>query len=193
MQGSRTSPSCSPAIPRAATSYVRELDAHDRLARASRASCGASAIAPTCRPPSSAASVVTVPSTEPEAFGRSAVEAQAMGTPVVVSDLGAVPETVLAPPQVAAARADRLARPAGRRRRARRGDRRRARRSAPARARRWRCGRASMWSAISRSSAWSPTRSTSMPRCSKGSAGPPHVEDNAEGSLSQLCLTLVAS
>ena len=48
------------------------------------------------------ASVVTVPSTEPEAFGRSAVEAQAMGTPVVVSDLGAVPETVLAPPQVPA-------------------------------------------------------------------------------------------
>ncbi len=49
-----------------------------------------------------AASVVTVPSTEPEAFGRSAVEAQAMGTPVVVSDLGAVPETVLAPPAVPA-------------------------------------------------------------------------------------------
>ncbi len=47
------------------------------------------------------ASVVTVPSIEPEAFGRSAVEAQAMGTPVVVSDLGAVPETVLAPPDVA--------------------------------------------------------------------------------------------
>jgi len=47
-----------------------------------------------------AAAVVTVPSTEPEAFGRSAVEAQAMGTPVVVSDLGAVPETVLAPPTV---------------------------------------------------------------------------------------------
>ncbi|PSC04853.1 glycosyl transferase [Alsobacter soli] len=49
-----------------------------------------------------AASVVTVPSTEPEAFGRSAVEAQAMGAPVVVSDLGAVPETVLAPPQAPA-------------------------------------------------------------------------------------------
>lgn len=48
-----------------------------------------------------AASVLAVPSTEPEAFGRSAVEAQALGTPVVVSDLGAVPETVLAPPQVA--------------------------------------------------------------------------------------------
>jgi glycosyltransferase involved in cell wall biosynthesis len=47
-----------------------------------------------------AASVVTVPSTEPEAFGRSAVEAQAMGTPVVVSDLGAVPETVQAPPDI---------------------------------------------------------------------------------------------
>lgn len=44
------------------------------------------------------ADLVTVPSTEPEAFGRSAVEAQAMQTPVVVSDLGAVPETVLAPP-----------------------------------------------------------------------------------------------
>jgi glycosyltransferase involved in cell wall biosynthesis len=43
-----------------------------------------------------------VPSTDPEAFGRVAVEAQAMGTPVVVSDLGAVPETVLAPPQVSA-------------------------------------------------------------------------------------------
>jgi glycosyltransferase involved in cell wall biosynthesis len=49
------------------------------------------------------ASVVAVPSTEPEAFGRSAVEAQAMGTPVIVSDIGAVPETVLAPPQVAPA------------------------------------------------------------------------------------------
>jgi glycosyltransferase involved in cell wall biosynthesis len=49
------------------------------------------------------AAVVVVPSTEPEAFGRVAVEAQAMGTPVVVSDLGAVPETVLAPPQVSPA------------------------------------------------------------------------------------------
>ena len=47
------------------------------------------------------ASVVAVPSTEPEAFGRSAVEAQAMGAMVVVSDLGAVPETVLAPPDCA--------------------------------------------------------------------------------------------
>lgn len=46
-----------------------------------------------------ASAVVTMPSTEPEAFGRVAVEAQAMGAPVVVADLGAVPETVLAPPQ----------------------------------------------------------------------------------------------
>ena len=49
-----------------------------------------------------AASVVVVPSTKPEAFGRSAVEAQAMGTPVVVTDLGAVPETVLSVPRVPA-------------------------------------------------------------------------------------------
>ncbi len=47
-----------------------------------------------------ASALVTVPSTAPEAFGRVAVEAQAMGVPVVVSNLGAVPETVLAPPQV---------------------------------------------------------------------------------------------
>jgi glycosyltransferase involved in cell wall biosynthesis len=51
-----------------------------------------------------AAAVVVVPSLEPEAFGRIAIEAQAVGTPVVVSDLGAVPETVLAPPDVEAAR-----------------------------------------------------------------------------------------
>lgn len=49
-----------------------------------------------------AAAAVAVPSVEPEAFGRSAVEAQALGAPVIVSDLGAVPETVLAPPAVEA-------------------------------------------------------------------------------------------
>lgn len=48
-----------------------------------------------------AASVVCVCSTEPEAFGRIAVEAQAMGAPLIVSDLGAVPETVRTPPDVA--------------------------------------------------------------------------------------------
>jgi glycosyltransferase involved in cell wall biosynthesis len=51
-----------------------------------------------------AASVVAVPSTEPESFGRVAVEAQAMGTPIVVSDLGGLRETSLAPPKVPAAR-----------------------------------------------------------------------------------------
>jgi glycosyltransferase involved in cell wall biosynthesis len=49
-----------------------------------------------------AAAVVAAPSTEPEAFGRSAVEAQAMGAPVIVTDIGAAPETVLAPPQTSA-------------------------------------------------------------------------------------------
>ena len=49
-----------------------------------------------------AASVVVAPSTEPEAFGRIAVEAQAMGAPVIVSDLGAATETILAPPQALA-------------------------------------------------------------------------------------------
>jgi len=46
------------------------------------------------------ASVLIVASIEPEAFGRAAVEAQAAEVPVIVSDLGAVPETVLAPPDV---------------------------------------------------------------------------------------------
>lgn len=50
-----------------------------------------------------AARVAVVASIEPEAFGRAATEAQALGVPVIVSDLGAVPETVLAPPDVAAA------------------------------------------------------------------------------------------
>jgi len=48
------------------------------------------------------ASVLAVPSIAPEAFGRVAVEAQAMGAMVVVSDRGAVPETVLAPPETPA-------------------------------------------------------------------------------------------
>lgn len=50
----------------------------------------------------SLSSLSVVASTEPEAFGRAAVEAQAAGVPVIVSDLGAVPETVLAPPDVPA-------------------------------------------------------------------------------------------
>jgi glycosyltransferase involved in cell wall biosynthesis len=47
-----------------------------------------------------AATAAVVPSTEPEAFGRVAVEAQAMGTPVIVSDLGGLSEVVLSPPEV---------------------------------------------------------------------------------------------
>ncbi|MCB1536882.1 MAG: glycosyltransferase family 4 protein [Rhodoblastus sp.] len=49
------------------------------------------------------AACVVAPSTEPEAFGRIAVEAQAMGSAVVVSDLGASAETVVAPPNAAPA------------------------------------------------------------------------------------------
>jgi glycosyltransferase involved in cell wall biosynthesis len=60
-----------------------------------------------------ASSVVVVPSTEPEAFGRVAVEAQAMGAPVVVSELGAVVETVMAPPRVPAAERTGWSVPAG--------------------------------------------------------------------------------
>ena len=60
-----------------------------------------------------AAAVAVVASTEPEAFGRVAVEAQAVGAPVIVSDLGAVPETVLAPPDVAPAEATGWRVPAG--------------------------------------------------------------------------------
>jgi glycosyltransferase involved in cell wall biosynthesis len=60
-----------------------------------------------------AASVVVVPSTEPEAFGRVAVEAQAMGTPVIVSDIGGLSETCLVPPHVPAARRTGWQVPAG--------------------------------------------------------------------------------
>lgn len=41
-----------------------------------------------------AADLVVTPSTDPEAFGRSAVEAQAMGRPVIASDAGGFRETV---------------------------------------------------------------------------------------------------
>ena len=47
-----------------------------------------------------AASAVAVCSTDPEAFGRVATEAQLFGKPVIVTDLGAVPETVLSTPDV---------------------------------------------------------------------------------------------
>ena len=42
-----------------------------------------------------AASLALVPSVEAEAFGRISAEAQAMGCPVIVSNLGALPETIV--------------------------------------------------------------------------------------------------
>lgn len=47
-----------------------------------------------------AAHVTVVASIEPEAFGRAATEAQAMGCPVIATAIGAPPETILAPPNV---------------------------------------------------------------------------------------------
>jgi glycosyltransferase involved in cell wall biosynthesis len=68
-----------------------------------------------------AAHVAIMPSLVPETFGRASIEAQAMGCPVIVSDIGALPETIvspeqdktqftgwLVPPNDAAALADRL-------------------------------------------------------------------------------------
>jgi glycosyltransferase involved in cell wall biosynthesis len=43
-----------------------------------------------------AAHVALMPSLVPETFGRTSIEAQAMGCPVIVSDLGALPETIAA-------------------------------------------------------------------------------------------------
>ena len=51
------------------------------------------------------AHVATVASIEPEAFGRAATEAQVMGTPVIATDIGAPPETVMGRPGVEAERA----------------------------------------------------------------------------------------
>ena len=48
------------------------------------------------------ADVIVAPSLVPETFGRAAVEAGAMGRPVVASDIGAFAETVRQPPEVAA-------------------------------------------------------------------------------------------
>jgi glycosyltransferase involved in cell wall biosynthesis len=47
-----------------------------------------------------AAHVTVVASTEPEAFGRAAIEAAAMGSPVIATAIGAPPEIVLAEPGV---------------------------------------------------------------------------------------------
>jgi glycosyltransferase involved in cell wall biosynthesis len=47
------------------------------------------------------AHATVVASTQPEAFGRAAIEAAAMGSPVIATAIGAPPETVLAEPAVA--------------------------------------------------------------------------------------------
>jgi glycosyltransferase involved in cell wall biosynthesis len=52
-----------------------------------------------------AAHVAVVASTEPEAFGRVAAEAEAMGCPVIATNIGAAPETIRAAPQVPAGEA----------------------------------------------------------------------------------------
>ena len=44
--------------------------------------------------------VTIIASTDPEAFGRTAIEAAAMGCPVIATAIGAPPETVLAEPSV---------------------------------------------------------------------------------------------
>lgn len=49
-----------------------------------------------------ASAAALVASIEPEAFGRTATEAQAMGCPVIATAIGAPPETVLAEPAVGA-------------------------------------------------------------------------------------------
>jgi glycosyltransferase involved in cell wall biosynthesis len=46
-----------------------------------------------------AAHVAIVPSLVPETFGRTSVEAQAMGCPVILSEIGALPETIVSPEQ----------------------------------------------------------------------------------------------
>ncbi len=46
------------------------------------------------------ADVVAVPALEPPLTGRAAVQAQAMGRPVVTTEVGVLPETVLCPPRM---------------------------------------------------------------------------------------------
>jgi glycosyltransferase involved in cell wall biosynthesis len=47
-----------------------------------------------------AADVVAVPAVEPPVFGRVVAQAQAMGRPVVTTDVGVLPEHVLSPPRM---------------------------------------------------------------------------------------------
>jgi glycosyltransferase involved in cell wall biosynthesis len=79
--------------------YVAELDAsitrhglNGRVKRVGHVADVAAAFA--------TAWVTVVASTKPEAFGRSAAEAEALGCPVIATRLGAPQETVLAEPEV---------------------------------------------------------------------------------------------
>ena len=47
-----------------------------------------------------AADVVVVPATEPPRYGRVVAEAQAVGTPVITTSVGVLPEHILAPPRI---------------------------------------------------------------------------------------------
>ena len=47
-----------------------------------------------------AADTVVVPANEPPVLGRTVAEAQAMGRPVVTSDIGILPEHVVTPPEM---------------------------------------------------------------------------------------------
>jgi len=46
-----------------------------------------------------AAHVAILPSLVPETFGRASIEAQAMGCPIILSAIGALPETIISPEQ----------------------------------------------------------------------------------------------
>ncbi len=86
--------------PQGRSNYVRELDA----AISSAGLDGVVQRVGHCADMPAAmmtASAITVCSTQPEAFGRVATEAQFLGKPVIVTDIGAAPETVLSPPEVA--------------------------------------------------------------------------------------------
>ena len=74
------------------TEQVKRLGLADRVVLAGHVDDIAAAYA--------TAHVTMLASVEPEAFGRAAAEALAVGCPVVTTNLGAPPETVLAEPSV---------------------------------------------------------------------------------------------
>ena len=89
--------------------YVQRVAGADRPLGPARSTSGWSGTSRMSRPPFAAAHVTVVASIEPEAFGRTAIEAAAVGCPVIATDIGAPPETVLAEPAVPRGRHHRLA------------------------------------------------------------------------------------